>query len=328
MTGRGRFRDRIDAARARIALGDLDGARRMLDELRHDPGCRTEGLATVLGLPRQLQATLLSLAKREGDALARIGYQYTLVPPTDDLVPILAPTAEERRWAAEADRIPVPRVLHQVWIGPRPVPATAAAWADHARRRGYGYRLWRESDLAEFGLDADPIFADRLVRNDIPGAVDVARYAILGRHGGIYLDCDWYPGRHDLSFHDRLPMLGLVALAEDIPRATGLGSLLLANSFIAAPPGHPVFARLLAALPRLRGRLPGAPAWWATGPLAFTLAARGGSVAVADAGLVAAAAPTGAGRADLEAMAEANAGADGGLLIAWKPWSDGPSAPD
>ena len=93
-------------------------------------------------------------------------------------------------------------------------------------------------------------------RADYPGAVDVARYAILEREGGIYLDCDWYPARDDIGFHDLLPLLGLTALAEDIPRNTGAGALLLANSFIAAPPGHPVLARLTAALPAVLAEMP------------------------------------------------------------------------
>lgn len=162
-----------------------------------------------------------------------------------------------------------------------------------------------------------------LGRSDFPGAVDVARYAILSREGGVYLDCDWYPGRRDVAFHDRLPMIGLTAMAEPVPRITAAGTMLLANSFIAAPPAHPVFARLMAALPGLSAVLPGAPAWWATGPLPFTLAARAGALSLADAGLVAGAAADGAAEADVAAMAAANEGRDGGLLIAWKPWGGG-----
>ena len=39
------------------------------------------GERTVLGLPRRLHAARLRLAKAEGDMVAKIGYQYTLVPP-------------------------------------------------------------------------------------------------------------------------------------------------------------------------------------------------------------------------------------------------------
>lgn len=53
-----------------------------------------------------------------------------------------------------------------------------------------------------------------LDKRDYPGAVDVARYKLLDRFGGIYLDCDWYPARDDLSFDAVLPMIGLMAFDE------------------------------------------------------------------------------------------------------------------
>ena len=159
-----------------------------------------------------------------------------------------------------------------------------------------------------------------LERGDYPGAVDVARYRLLRDHGGIYLDCDWYPARDDISFRHRLPLLGLTALAEDVPRLTGAGSLLLSNAFIAAPPGHPALARIVEVLPQVLDRLPQAPAWWATGPLLFTVIARAGAVTLADAGLVAGAAPAGASAAEIAALCAAATRDDAGLLLAWKPW--------
>ena len=111
-------------------------------------------------------------------------------------------------------------------------------------------------------------------------------------------------------------MTGLTAMAEEVPRLTGKGPVLLANSFIAAPPGHPVMVRLRAVLPLAAAAIPGAPAWWTTGPLIFTLIARDGPMTLAGAGLVAAALP----RAAPFAQVEAALGRDGGLLIAWKSW--------
>ena len=99
------------------------------------------------------------------------------------------------------------------------------------------------------------------------------------------MDCDWYPTRNDVGFDDFLPMIGLAATAEDIPRNTGKGGLLLGNSIIATPPQHPVFTRLSDILNDVMKELPNAPAWWATGPLIFTLVARGGSITLADADL-------------------------------------------
>ncbi|MCD2180962.1 glycosyltransferase family 32 protein [Rhizobium sp. GN54] len=320
MTKRDSLKARLRQAEALREEGRFEAALEILEAVAADPENGALGPATVLGLPRPLHSAFLKVAKRRGDPVARIGYQHTLVPPPRLLAPFGRFTSGERRAIAEAGRRPVPHLLHQVWIGTAALPAATAAWADHAARHGYEYRLWREADLAALGIDAHPVFAAMLAAGDLPGAVDVARYLILQRFGGIYLDCDWYPARRDIPFHAVLPLTGLSVLAEDIPRDTGAGSLLLANSFIAAPPGHPAIGRILEALPQAAAALPGAPAWWSTGPLLFTVVCRGGAVTIADAALVAGTLPRGAPVEDVLALCEEAERTDGGLLVAWKPW--------
>ena len=318
--GKPRLAAALDAAAALRDAGDYSAARAALDRLAADPEAGLLGEMTALGLPRRLQAAMLRLAKAEGDVLRRIGYQYSLVPPPERLARFARFGPEERRRINAANRLAVPKVIHQIWIGPLPVPPACAAWAAHARVQGYDYRLWREADLAAIGLDDDAVFRGMRARDDYPGAVDAARYAVLAREGGIYLDCDWYPARDDVGFHDLLPMTGLCAVAEEIPRDTGRGALLLANSFIAVPPEHPVIRRLTEVLGEVTALMPKAPAWWSTGPLIFTLLARGGAVTLAGAGIVAGTLRPGASVADLAAMrAQAEAGGEG-LLIAWKSW--------
>jgi inositol phosphorylceramide mannosyltransferase catalytic subunit len=317
MTPKQRMTEGIATARALIASGDLAAAQTLINSLTADPAIRSLGPQTTLGLPRRLHAVSLHLAKAARDPLLRAGYQFHLVPPPETLAPLFCYSPAEQRGLTAANRAPVPRTIHQIWIGGLPVPAACAAWQAHATATGYAYRLWREGDLAALGLPANPVFAAMLARGDYPGAVDVARYAILAAQGGIYLDCDWYPARNDLAFHDILPLIGLTGMAEDTPRNTGQGGLLLANSFIATPPDHPAVHRLTASLAAALDALPDAPAWWSTGPLVFTLAARGGAVSIAPHTLVAGTMPRDAALADMQAM-QANPGA--GLLIAWKPW--------
>jgi mannosyltransferase OCH1-like enzyme len=320
MTAAERAAQALAAAEALREAGDYAGARALLDGLARHPDAAALGETTALGLPRRLHAALLRLAKTEGDVIARIGYQFHLVPDPARLAALARATTAEKRAIATANRQPVPRTLHQVWIGALPPPPATEAWAAHAAAQGYSYRIWREADLAALGFTETPACRAMLERGDLPGAVDAARYRILEREGGIYLDCDWYPARDDLGFHDLLPLTGLTAMAEDIPRQTGAGALLLANSFIAAPPGHPVLSRLNAALPAVLAEMPRAPAWWSTGPLIFTLMARMGSLTLADAGLVAATLRRGAPFAEVAAL-RASAEVQGtGLLIGWKSW--------
>ena len=314
------FKALITEALALIAARQFSEARAMLQEIAADPEVKSLGQITALGLPRKLHSAWLKLAKAEADPVVRSGYQYHLVPPPKLLAPYGRFDRAERIARTAVDRLPAPRVIHQIWIGPKPVPVTCQAWATYAKIQGYDYRLWREEDLATIEIDRNPVFAAMLAAGDFPGAVDVARYVILHRLGGIYLDCDWYPARTDMSFHERLPMAGLTALAEDIPRLTGMGSTLLGNAFIAAPPHHPVFERMLQAIPKIWQDMPEAPAWWSTGPLLFTIVARSGSVSLADAEIVAGQAEPRASLSKVAQMAMHIERHDGGILLAWKPW--------
>jgi mannosyltransferase OCH1-like enzyme len=242
------------------------------------------------------------------------------VPPPGLLGPLFAVSARERLALTEAARRPVPKVLQQIWIG-GPGPVSCAAWAAYAGRHGWRHNLWNEARLDAAGVTQDPLYRSMLGAGDLPGAVDVARYHILAREGGLYLDCDWYPARDDVPPEAALPMLGLAALAESAPRVTSAGCMLVSNALIAAPPRHPAFARLIAALPAVAQALPDAPAWWVTGPLPFTLAARGGPMTLLDAGIVAAVLPRRAPMADVDAVRARTAAGDGpGLLIGWKSW--------
>lgn len=308
-------RDRLTAALNRAtalrAAGDHAGAAAELAAAAADPAIAALLPQTALGLPRKLHAGLLRNAKATGDAVARAGLQLHLGPPPQALEHL---AVQDRAARAQADRMPVPNVIHQVWIGPLPPPLALSAWERHAAANGLGYRLWREADLASEGIPDRPVYRDRLARGDYPGAVDAARYAILAAHGGIYLDADWMPCRDDLSFRDFLPLTGLCALAEPVPRITHTGSLLLANSFLAAPPAHPVFTALDRILPMAEAAIPGAPAWWTTGPVILTLLARAGAVTLAPHDLVAGTLPRDATPADAAALGSH------GLMASWKPW--------
>lgn len=320
---RAAYRDALARARALIDAGRLEEARKALDALKADAALMESdmlGQRTVLGMPRRLHAAYLKLAKAQGDPVARIGLQHGLVPDPALLEPFSQFDLSTIRQMTELAREPVPRLLHQIWLGSLDLPPSTRRWAEHAAATGFQYRLWREADLEALGIMDHPAYRGMLEEGDYPGAVDVARYLVLQAQGGIYIDCDWFPARNDLGFADLLPLVGLMALPEDTPRQTGRGSLLLTNSLIASPAGHPVFARLLEAMPKVMDVLPGAPAWWSTGPLIMTVLFRSTSVYVPDAGLVAANLPRRAPLADVEAACRDAVDRGHGLLIGWKSW--------
>jgi hypothetical protein len=81
----------------------------------------------------------------------------------------------------------IPRIIHQLWIGPRPLPKFTASWQRYADLYRWEYRLWREKEIDELNLKWRECYdaTDSLhIRSDI------ARIEILSRFGGFYFDCD------------------------------------------------------------------------------------------------------------------------------------------
>lgn len=316
------FDAELRVARQDIASGAVAEARARLQALRDlaatgaDAGAMGE--ATVAGLPRRLHAALIHLAAAEGDRVTKVGLQATQVPDPALMLPFAHLTPKEKAQAVQMAGAEVPRALHQIWIGPKPVPDSIALWQAHARTAGYTHRLWREADLARLGLGEKTVFQAMLERGDYPGAVDIARYAVLASEGGVYLDADWYPvaevGR---GFDNYVPLTGLMVMSERTVRLTGRGAVMLANNLIGAPKGHPAMTAVLRAADRAMQALPHAPAWWVTGPLIFTDVVRECPLTLLPDGI--AAADITPETADPQAACAAARQA-GALMLTWKRW--------
>ena len=145
----------------------------------------------------------------------------------------------------------IPRLLHFVWVG-GPFPAR---WADHIKawRRlhpTFKVRVWGDTDLN--WLHNRHLF-DQAARI-APGSEgqfcsDVARYEILLRHGGVYLDCDMEPRR---PIDD---LLGVDAFA-----CWEVDGVWVNNAVMGCTPGHELMHDLVTRLPanvrRHRGKRP------------------------------------------------------------------------
>lgn len=154
----------------------------------------------------------------------------------------------------------IPRSLHLIWIGPHEPPwACIETWRTelvHAYP-GWEVRLWRDRDLDELLL----VNRDAYERTaSLCGKADIARYEILHRFGGVYVDADsvWL-GR---------PLEPLLAAAQ---RYGFFGALegapeLMMCGFFGAVAGHPILAEVIAALPARLAALQGEPQWVLTGP--------------------------------------------------------------
>jgi len=316
-------RELIEQSLEQARAGDIQGAQKCLDDLAADTGLLERaglGPPTVLGLPRKLHSANLKIAKIARDRIRVTGLQFTLVPDPAVLEDVGIYGGDERRAIARLAGEQVPRILHQVWIGDLPQPPAVEAWRRHCSRFSMDYRLWDDAALQAEGFHEHPAFKGMMAIKDYPGAADVARYLVLERFGGLYMDADWYPARDDVSFDEFVAPVGFSALADATPRLTSFGGLLLANAFIATPPQHPVIRRIIEAIPRIMEALPGAPAWWSTGPLIFTYACRGAGVTLAPVGMMATVLPRGAPVEMVDAARAEAMRADSGFILDWKSW--------
>jgi hypothetical protein len=117
------------------------------------------------------------------------------------------PTPPAAARAARRSPADIPRVIHQIWIGPHPLPARwVQSWQRYCAARHpaehWAHRVWRDGDVERFLEGCGGTFASCLLPlyRRLPQhclRADVARYAILWVLGGVYVDADmvWLEGR-------------------------------------------------------------------------------------------------------------------------------------
>jgi mannosyltransferase OCH1-like enzyme len=129
----------------------------------------------------------------------------------------------------------IPRTIHQIWIGPDPLPDDQRPWIESWKRHhpSWEHRLWTEETLPE-----DPIRPEIFERLRAPvERADILRLEILYRHGGVYVDTDLECLR---PIDDVLEGEEFVGVNLKPGRAT--------NTLIASAPGHPLLETALRSL--------------------------------------------------------------------------------
>jgi len=82
----------------------------------------------------------------------------------------------------------IPKILHQIWIGPKPAPLhMMKTWEE--KHPGFEYILWTEQEIAKRGLTTQcQKQIDAMV--EINGKADIYRWEILHQYGGYFVDAD------------------------------------------------------------------------------------------------------------------------------------------
>ncbi len=131
--------------------------------------------------------------------------------------------------------IRIPKVIHRIWFGgeiPDEPRRFGATWL--AQNPGWTMHTWREWDLPP--LRNQGLFDDA---NSQAARADLARYEILLRFGGVYVDTDFEA------------LAGLDTVLDEVECfAASEDGRWVSTGIIGAVPHHPFFEELVAELPR------------------------------------------------------------------------------
>lgn len=143
----------------------------------------------------------------------------------------------------------IPKILHQIWIGPYEFPKEAREWQQTwlDLHPDWEYKLWTNEDLEHLNLQNKKCFDQA---SNWGEKADILRLEILYRYGGLYVDvdfaclkpfdwlhhtCDFYTGMHavPLLFNNKLR---------------------IANGLIGAKPNHPILKYAVDHIPNFRNK--------------------------------------------------------------------------
>lgn len=129
----------------------------------------------------------------------------------------------------------IPKIIHQIWVGPNPLPKSCEHFAETWKKNhpDWEYKLWRDKDIEEFGLtnkhwyDKTPNYGQKS---------DIARYEILYRLGGVYVDTD---------FECLYPFDGLHHCLDFYAGIVAWGKFRLLNALIGSAPNNKILEKCI-----------------------------------------------------------------------------------
>lgn len=139
----------------------------------------------------------------------------------------------------------IPKVAHVIWIG-KPMPRHLRDLVEGFEATHPDWKLlwWHEREIEELGLQNGDLYrrAPEFVPEDsvCQFRSDLARYEIVRRHGGMYLDCDF---RWQRSVNQEIA-------GRDFMTVWEIQDKFAANGLFASVPDHPILSEMIEAIPK------------------------------------------------------------------------------
>jgi mannosyltransferase OCH1-like enzyme len=89
----------------------------------------------------------------------------------------------------------IPKIIHQIWIGPKPFPELYELYAGTCKsvHPGWKYILWTNKDVESvlaINQKYKRLYKEYEKHGHFSGQKDILEYLILYKHGGVFLDAD------------------------------------------------------------------------------------------------------------------------------------------
>ncbi|MBD3231838.1 hypothetical protein GF322_04215 [Candidatus Dependentiae bacterium] len=135
----------------------------------------------------------------------------------------------------------IPKIIHQIWFGQK-IPPNYINWQKTWKQKHpkWKYIFWNEKKLNQYfvaGLFNQKLFNKAKKNENYAQMADIARYEIIHKFGGIYVDCDCQAIK---SFDKLVQSYDFFACLEHIENG-----LVVGNATFGAKPNHPILAQCL-----------------------------------------------------------------------------------
>lgn len=159
-----------------------------------------------------------------------------------------------------AANVKIPKIIHQIWLG-SPFPEKYKKFQDSWKKNhpDWEYHLWTDQDIDAFGLENRALYD---ATSNYGEKSDIARYEILYRYGGLYIDTDFECVRAFNELHGICDFYAGCAQTPEVICLIGL---------IGSVPGHPILLDCIKHIKRNPGATDAAQEiLFRTGPQYFT----------------------------------------------------------
>lgn len=137
----------------------------------------------------------------------------------------------------------IPKLVHLIWVGPNPIPATYTACIESIKKYlpGWECRLWMDKDIPDLKLSYQKYYDEE---TNYGGKADILRYELLYRYGGVFLDIDFELVQDLTPLHESYEFYCCLMPSTRIA--------VISNGVIGSIPGHPILKECLESLAKHR----------------------------------------------------------------------------